>query len=101
MKGLVKINDELIDVNGSSLCGYVATTYSYLVERLGMPQTGCDKTTAEWHLEFPDQTIATIYDWKLDQTPLGVYDWHIGGKTNKCLDYVGQLLGLPQESISR
>ena len=40
------------------------------------------------HLRFEDGTVATIYDWKEDETPLGDYDWHIGGKTPRAFDRV-------------
>jgi hypothetical protein len=70
--------------NGSGLKGYVTTTYSQLVKVFGLPNYGPndssgDKVTCEWKLTFADGTIATIYDWKLESTPMGIYDWHIGG----------------------
>jgi len=70
--------------NGTGLKGYVTTTYAQLVKVFGLPNygpndLGRDKVTCEWKLTFADGTIATIYDWKLESTPMGVYDWHIGG----------------------
>ena len=68
------------DFDMTSLQGYVNTTYDKLVEVFGEPAvyTG-DKVTCEWSLKFADGTIATIYDYKTDCTPLEEYDWHIGG----------------------
>ena len=80
-------NDESINVNGTSLKGFVKTTYADLVEKFGEPTyTSGDKTTAEWNLEFrvdedgvTEYITATIYDWKTCSTPMGEYEWHVGG----------------------
>ena len=82
--------------NGTSLQGYVTTTYDKLVELLGDPLPGSSdgKTTCEWILEFEDNTIATIYDWKLSSTPKNLYDWQIGGASLKALDYVEEALNI-------
>ncbi len=83
-------NDESINVNGTSLKGFVKTTYADLVEKFGEPTyTSGDKTTAEWNLEFEvdvpvfeggtEYVTATIYDWKTCSTPMGEYEWHVGG----------------------
>tara|TARA_B100001758_G_C17977449_1_gene386370 strand:- start:29 stop:385 length:357 start_codon:yes stop_codon:yes gene_type:complete len=75
-------------LTGSSLQGYIKTTYADLVEKFGEPEKyDLDKSTAEWCVEFcvdlgkGDYKFvnATIYDWKTDATPMGEYDWHIGG----------------------
>lgn len=68
--------------NGTSLRGYVKTTYSDLVAIFGEPQRGGDKTTVEWVVTFgrgKDKVVATIYDWKEYDTPMGEYNWHVGG----------------------
>ena len=68
--------------NGTSLRGYVKTTYTDLVAIFGEPQRGGDKTTAEWVVTFgrgKDKVVATIYDWKEYDTPMGEYNWHVGG----------------------
>ena len=73
---------------GSSLQGYIKTTFADLVEKFGKPDViDLDKSTAEWCVEFCvdlgggdyKYVNATIYDWKTDSTPLGEYDWHVGG----------------------
>ena len=67
--------------NGTGLVGYVETTYKDLIEAFGLPYVrDGDKVTCEWVLTFGDGQVATIYDWKMPQTPLGKYMWHIGGK---------------------
>ena len=82
-------NNDAIYVNGTSLKGFVKTTYADLVEKFGEPTrffaTG-DKTTVEWNLEFKvdedgdtEYITATIYDWKKCTTPMGEYEWHVGG----------------------
>ena len=79
-------------VNGTSLQGYVPATYDQLVERFGQPEGGGDKTTVEWCLKFEDGTVATIYDWKVDETPTYMYNWHIGGKNKTAVTRVTQSL---------
>jgi len=75
--------------NGTSFQGTIATTYDKLVQTFGEPNGGPgDKTNSEWILKFPDGTIATIYDWKLSQTPKDLYDWHIGGHSKKAVGAV-------------
>ena len=74
--------------NGTSLQGYITATYDQLVARFGQPDGGGDKTTVEWVLEFADGTVATIYDWKLDETPTDMYNWHIGGKNKTAVTRV-------------
>ena len=75
-------------LTGSSLQGYIKTTYADLVEKFGKPDViDLDKSTAEWCVEFcvdlgmGDYKFVntTIYDWKTDSTPMGEYEWHIGG----------------------
>ena len=79
-------------VNGTSLQGYINATYDQLVERFGQPEGGGDKTTVEWMLQFEDGTVATIYDWKVDETPTYMYNWHIGGKNKTAVTRVTQSL---------
>jgi hypothetical protein len=81
--------------DGSSLKGYISTTYDQLKEVLGKPQyistDRYSKVTCEWVLEFEDGLIATIYDWKMGATPLDVYDWHIGGHSSEVVERVQSL----------
>lgn len=77
--------------NGTSLQGYVTTTFDKLNEVFGeplYPNSGDGKVICEWVLEWEDGTISTIYCWKLKTVPLGEYNWHIGGNSQKAVDYV-------------
>jgi len=90
--------------SGSSLAGYVTTTYEDIVAKFGEPTAAGDKTTAEWTLEFKvleddaededdwDYVYATIYDWKESSTPMGQYRWHIGGFDRRAEECVQQAL---------
>ena len=81
-------------INGTSLQGYVSTTYATLVEKFGQPNIGAgDKTNSEWALRFSDGTVATIYDYKEPMTPVTKYDWHIGGLSNRAVHRVCAALG--------
>lgn len=84
---LKAINTPEIDINGTSLKGYITTTRRGLTLAFGqVDRYEGDKVQYEWTLLFevgngiPD-IVATIYDYKeyedidLD-TP---YQWHIGG----------------------
>ena len=95
-------NDEAVNVNGTSLQGYIKTDYSTLVEKFGEPTytDGGDKSTVDWYLEFSvvdedgneDVVPATIYDWKVDNTPMGEYNWHVGGFGLDAVDMVEKVL---------
>jgi len=88
------------DFNGTSLVGYVTTTYAVLEAAFGTPVSGPrwvlrrgtrpDKTSCEWIVRFKDGTVATIYDYGYPKrTTKDRYAWHIGGKNpDACLDAV-------------
>jgi hypothetical protein len=97
----MKINTKDINSNGTSLRGYVTTTYKYLVEKLGEPsadRSGDGKVTCTWSIEFPDDTVATVYDWKTTSTPKESYDWHIGGRGVGVVEKVARLIGLEDKT---
>ena len=78
-------------INGTCLQGYIETTYDELVKVFGKPtEFEGDKVTVEWTIQFSDGTVASIYDWKLSETPMGVYRWHIGGRSQRAVDLVTQ-----------
>ena len=73
--------------DGSSLKGYIETTYSQLVELLGEPTfntpSSDNKVQVEWVVEFQEE-IFTIYDWKTNSryyTENELERFNIGGKT--------------------
>lgn len=81
--------------NGTHLVGHLTTTYRDLVATFGQPTHFAidDKTTAEWGLIFEDGTVATIYDYYTEATPLGTYEWHVGGRDRHALELVAAALG--------
>jgi hypothetical protein len=84
--------------DGTALRGYVKGTLETLIKKLGEPirdHSGDGKVTCEWILQFDEDTVATIYDWKLSEIPSGDYLWHIGGKGHRVVEKVGFVLGLP------
>lgn len=93
-----------VSVTGTSLVGKVKTTYDELEAVFGPPTyKGGDKTTAEWNIEFlvddeygeegdEEYIVASIYDWKMQDTPFGPYDWHVGGTRNDAVWYVQDML---------
>ena len=92
------ITDNSNAASGTSLQGYIPTTYSRLVEKFGEPRRTCGdgKVTAEWILEFEDQIVATIYDWKTNETPEGLYRWHVGGRSFNAVMLAAMALGVKQ-----
>ena len=85
--------DDLFMGNGSSLMGYVTTSYANLVEYFGVPNCPPgDKTWNNWDLCFrvydkddPEDSedfYVSLYDWKEmgpESSKSGEYQWHIGG----------------------
>ena len=94
----ITLIDTEASAGGTSLMGYIKTNYNDLVEVFGEPRytsSGDDKVTAEWNLEFEvddEYVTATIYDWKLDETPFGEYDWHIGGFSTQAAHIVAKYM---------
>jgi len=83
-------------LNGTCLQGYVETTYDELVNVFGNPtELQGDKVTVEWSIQFSDGTVASIYDWKLQKTPMGTYRWHIGGKSQRAETCVNDCMLVP------
>jgi len=78
------------DIDRTHKQGSITASYPALVKTFGQPVVDngetpyypceCgDKTQVEWHLEFVDGTIATIYDWKSAVPARLVTRWSIGG----------------------
>jgi hypothetical protein len=81
--------------SGTSLVGYIPTTYDTLVKYLGEPNYGVSgdgKVTCEWVL-LVDGDICTIYDWKMGTTPRNHYKWHVGGRGGSALRYLSETFG--------
>jgi hypothetical protein len=93
-----KVTNNIAKANGTSLIGYLTSTYSALCEKLGEPlrdHSGDGKVTCEWIIEFEDGSVGTIYDWKMKATPLNEYNWHVGGRGINTLDKVSKFVKLP------
>lgn len=96
-------NDIDINIINTGLRGYIDAGYDRLVKVFGEPIEGEYKTSAEWHIQFGDGIIATIYDYKTGKNYLGdegldaedTRDWHVGGRTGKIVvDRIKELLGI-------
>ena len=108
-------NSDVIDVNMSSLKGYVKTTYGQLVKTFGEPTytdaSPYEKVNAEWTLEFTipftdewgeedfNYVKATIYNWKDGYVPTEEYKWHIGGFNYEAVDCVEKVLDSTKELV--
>ena len=93
-----KVTNAASNANGTCLIGYVKTDYQTLQEKLGEPlkgHSGDGKVTCEWVVEFDDNSVGTIYDWKVSETPTNTYNWHVGGRGINVLDKVSKFLNLP------
>tara|TARA_R100001443_G_scaffold113992_1_gene129389 strand:+ start:546 stop:926 length:381 start_codon:yes stop_codon:yes gene_type:complete len=88
---------------GTSFIGHINISYDKLVSVFGKEHLGESsdaKILCEWVFEFPDKTVATIYNWKdgknydpvdgLDKENIDM--WHIGGKDEKAFHYIRLLL---------
>jgi hypothetical protein len=89
-KGVVKVNDPSIDINGTSLIDIFSFDYSTIVNTFGYPDEGDGyKTDAEWSIELDNGDVVTIYNYKDGQTyneqdgleVEEIIDWHFGGNT--------------------
>jgi hypothetical protein len=104
---MLKKNDGNID--GTSLQGYVVTTYAKLVEAFGEPSHDGDgyKVDAEWVLSNEDDQVVTIYNWKngpnycgADGWPVAeITEWHIGGRNKTAVDLVEE--AMPTSSVRK
>lgn len=85
---------------GTSLQGYVKTTFAVLVALMGEPHCiNGDKTTAEWGWKLENGQSLTVYDWKRGATPEGLYNWHIGGHSQAALVAFKRFTGLSTTSF--
>lgn len=86
-------NDQEININGTCRAKVYRNfgrdiTYQDIVNVFGEPmESHCDKADLEWHIQYEDGTIATIYNYKSGYNYLGKYrnlknmrgdGWHIG-----------------------
>ena len=97
------------DVNGTSLQGYIDTSYDVLRGCFGLPTCDGDgyKVDAEWIITFADGVVATIYNWKNGHNYCGwdgldtedITNWHIGGHSNT--DAEGRVKEVVEDYLQR
>ena len=87
--------DSSSKANGTSLSGYINTSYNTLVELFGesLGPSSDNKVAAEWHLLIKDKGeevgFATIYNYKDGKNYAGnngmnvedIQTWHVGSKS--------------------
>lgn len=82
METLVKETGNHLEMVGTCKRGEVTATLDELIKAFGMPAMGGveDKITKQWDIQFKDDSLATIYDWKVPYPNDGSeYQWTIGG----------------------
>ena len=92
--------------SGTSLQGYVKTTYKTLVSKLGEPKLmtpneSDGKVLAEWVISHPvniNYVMFTVYCWKTDRIPHDLHYWHIGGRNQNSLYCFTEITGLKTTS---
>ena len=82
-------NDKSISIGGTCGQGSITATYAELKEAFGKPSEMYDdyKSDAEWHIEFNNGMVASIYNWKNGKNYLGadgtpktkITNWNVGG----------------------
>jgi len=97
----VKTTGKHINIDGTSLRGYVKIYYKDLVTAFGKPTqqkpSGDDNIRIRWNIKFADDTLATIYDWKnygksVKWVKGNHTVWHIGGNNKYAVDKVLDVL---------
>ena len=97
-------NTANINVNGTSLSGYISVDYNTICKVFGEPtESDGYKTDAEWMIQFSDGKVATIYNWKDGKNYCGasglnvedIKEWHIGGHCNEVVSRIQNLLSKP------
>lgn len=96
-------NSDTVNVNFSSLSGYVDSTLYELTQVFGEPtyvdEDPHEKVQTEWCLRLNGVT-ATVYNWKTGSTPVGEYRWHVGGFGKGEVELVQQAIEQYRKSVS-
>lgn len=93
-----------IDVNGTQLKGLIVARFDDISRIFGKPmESACDKADAEWHIEFSDGKVATIYNYKDGKSfsprgkhPENIKTWHLGAKEKEAAKRIICMLGLDE-----
>jgi hypothetical protein len=83
--------------------GLLNTSYDELVARFGKPmEDGYDdfKSDAEWHIQWDDGVVGTIYNWKNGRNYLGndgletwaITEWSIGGSSPEVVSRIKSIV---------
>ena len=91
------------EINGTSYKGHINISYDKLVSVFGKEHIEgdkFDKILCEWAFEFPDKTVATIYNYKTGKNYDPIYGkdkedidlWHVGGFDSLAFHYINLLL---------
>lgn len=90
-----------IDINGTSLQGYINCSYDELVKAFGEPHsTNENKTNAEWDIAIHrgpyDNAVAAIYNATVfigDSMDVSdITEWHIGGISRHVVDDIKEII---------
>jgi hypothetical protein len=88
-------NSVSIDTNGTHLQGHLDISYENIVKAFGEPENRCvDKSDWEWRIQFSNDVIATIYNWKNGPNygvmvkPEEVWEWNMGGHTREAAEMI-------------
>lgn len=74
-----------IVVTFTALQGFIQGTIEQIWAAFGPPKLhpNGERMTHEWHVQFGDGTVATIYNWLQQVEPKWVIDWRIGGHNSR------------------
>lgn len=80
-----------VKTSGTSLQGFIETTYHDLSSVLGDPAFIEDypeeKVSCQWQIELDNGSVCTIYSWKTGgRVPFGPYNWHVGAHRPEVFD---------------
>lgn len=91
---MITHNQKPINIQMTHLVDSIWISYQDLVSVFGQPLKGDgDKTQVEWHMQWPDGVVATIYDWKMyGVKPEDIMEWEIGGHGAEASRRVSQKL---------
>ncbi len=96
-------NQTTIETAGTFLTGEINAAYNKLKQVFGKPVDGDgEKTDAEWSIQFEDNTVATIYNYKSGKAYQGAHgtpktkitEWHVGGKNTIVVERIKEILGI-------
>lgn len=97
-------NTANINVNGTSISGYISENYETICQIFGEPtESDGYNVDAEWMIQFSDGKVATIYNWKDGKNYCGsnglnvedIREWHIGGHCKEVVSRIQNILSNP------